>query len=71
MTAVMYTNPVLESAVAESLLDDPVGIAIDGSIDEFLRDPIGFGDYDFTDPISLVEFSTCRHFKGIYAEALT
>jgi hypothetical protein len=38
---------------------------------EFLADPIGYGQYEFADPLSLDEFSTCRHMHGLYIAPLT
>lgn len=34
---------------------------------EFLADPIGFGEYDYDDPITLDEFVTTTHMHGFYA----
>lgn len=37
---------------------------------EFLQDPIGFGHYDWDDPIGLDEFVGATHHRGRYLEPL-
>lgn len=41
-----------------------------GSLDEFLADPIAYGQYDWSDPIGLDEFIHARPFRGSYAAPL-
>lgn len=41
------------------------------ALEDFLRDPIGYGSYDHTDPIQLDDFSTARHYHGVFAAPLT
>ncbi len=68
MTAIIHTQTAVDTpdvdvvAEVEALL---VGL------DEFLRDPIGYGDYDFADPISLSEFSSHRHMHDRFVAVLT
>lgn len=60
MKTINDTNPTVE-------LDSEIMIE---EIDAFLRDPIGFGDYDDSDPIGLDEFITCRHYRGDFVAPL-
>ncbi len=40
------------------------------ALDAFLLDPIGYGDYDYDDPITLEEFVTARPMRGRYCDPL-
>jgi len=52
-------------------IDALVGAAFTNSeLWEFLQDPIGHGDYDFEDPITVGEFSRSAHFRGRFVAAL-
>ncbi|MGI9599292.1 MAG: hypothetical protein ACR2QK_24225 [Acidimicrobiales bacterium] len=37
---------------------------------EFLRDPIAYGQFDWSDPITLDEFATPRVFRGLFVAPL-
>ncbi len=39
-------------------------------LEAFLADPIGYGAYDPSDPITLDEFCHARHHRGVYAAPL-
>lgn len=39
-------------------------------LETFLADPIGYGAYDPSDPITLEEFCHTRHHRGVYAAPL-
>lgn len=41
-----------------------------GEWNEFLRDPIAYGQFDWGDPIELEEFNTSRHYRGRYVAPL-
>jgi len=52
-------------------IDGLVGAAFTNSeIWDFLQDPIGYGDYDFEDPITLGEFNRSVHFHGRFVAVL-
>ncbi|MFT7598037.1 MAG: hypothetical protein ACI8TP_000958 [Acidimicrobiales bacterium] len=40
------------------------------ALNDFLYDPIGYGDFDHSDPITLEQFITTRHHRGCYAAPL-
>lgn len=40
------------------------------ALTEFLQDPIGYGEFDSDDPITLGDYDTSRHFRGCYAAPL-
>lgn len=68
MTAVMQTHAATDAHNVD-VLGEVEALVI--GLDEFLRDPIGYGAYDFADPISLSEFSSHRHVHGIFVAVLT
>lgn len=67
MTAVVHSTTVATDE-AEVLAQVATGTS---ALEAFLRDPIGYGSYDFADPISLGEFTTCRHHHGTFLALLT
>jgi hypothetical protein len=67
MTALTHIQAVADTHDVDVLAEVEVLVA---ALDDFLRDPIGYGDYDFTDPISLKEFLSHRHMRGPFISAL-
>lgn len=39
-------------------------------LEQFLADPIAYGTYDPSDPVTLDEFCHVRHYRGVYAAPL-
>jgi len=66
MTAITHTTTTTEVFGGELQTAD--GVAAE--LEDFLRDPIGHGDFDYDDPISFDEFSTSRHMRTCYAAAI-
>lgn len=67
MTATTTTGEAIETYEVEVL---DIG-DFDTAVQAFLHDPIGYGNFDYTDPISLDDFSCASHFHGRYVSALT
>jgi len=63
MTTTLPVPEVLEREPARP-------IDIDSQLEAFLIDPIGFGAFDFGDPITLDEFATARHHRSLFAAPL-
>lgn len=40
-------------------------------LEEFLRDPLGYGTYNWADPITLDEFAVTHHAHEMYMSVLT
>ncbi len=68
MTALIHTHAVADTQ-GGGLLAEIDALAV--GLDDFLRDPIGYGDYDFTDPMSLSEFSSRHHMHGLFVAVMT
>jgi len=68
MTAAINTRIHDTIQHATALNESAVGLA---ELDEFLRDPIGYGEYDFSDPITLSDFSSSRHMHARFVDLLT
>lgn len=58
------------TAVALPELLEKSLVGLDAQLESFLADPIGYGAFDNDDPITLDEFSTCRHHHSFYAAPL-
>lgn len=69
MTVALNTHTNTAVSEAEALIWAEEA-ATTMELEAFLRDPIGYGDYDFGDPISLGEFSQSRHVHGTYAASI-
>ncbi len=70
---IVHTSTGHESTPRTMPPDDTVEIDTErliAAIEEFLADPIGDGQYDFGDPITLDEFETAHHWHGAYAAPL-
>jgi len=67
MTATMATTAHVETDEVEDL----VSADFETDIQAFLADPIGYGSYDYGDPISLDQFSSCAHLHDRFVSTLT
>lgn len=61
------TADALVAEVTDAIMID---VAIKEDLDNFLADPIGFGDFDYSDPIDLCDYTDNR-IRGFYIEPLT
>jgi len=48
-----------------------IDIAMTADLDDFLSDPIGYGDFDYLNPISLEDYDVHPRMHGFYIEPIT
>lgn len=71
MTEAVHTQAVVDRTEDFALrAGDDTEVGVMARLEEFLQDPIGYGDFDFGDSISLDEFATTRHMHGTYAAVI-
>ena len=58
------------TTVADGLTIELEALFITADFDRFTRDPLGYSDYDWDDPITLEEFSCGQALHGTFADSI-